>query len=169
LRLCRSLGKEHSSIMNSYAGRQCAHKVSSTIVLDDGTITPTRRHSPRSSLIHDSCGQNVLRSCGIGARSCTALAIGGRLPHRSCDQTVSNGLLALELALSADGFRFLSRSPVRGFLIEAPAAHLSEYAFALHLLLQDAKRLLDVIVSNEYLHACCSQGSSAQTVEPSRI
>ena len=27
----------------------------------------------------------------------------------------------------------------------------------LHLSLEDAKRLLDVIVSNEYLHACCSK------------
>src|SRR5262249_8234202 len=51
----------------------------------------------------------------------------------------------------------LSRSPVRGLLTEAPAAHLPEHTFALHLPPRDAKRLLDVIVSNEYLHACCSK------------
>jgi len=109
------------------------------------------------------------RSSGIGARSCPVLAAGGRLPHRSGDQSVSNGLLTRELALSADGFSFLSRRPVRGLLIEAPSAHLPEYTFALHLPLQDATRLLDVIVSNEYLHACCSQESSAQAVKANGI
>jgi hypothetical protein len=58
--------------------------------------------------------------------------------------------------------------PVRGLLIEAPAAHLPEHTFALHLPLQDAKRLLEVIVSNKNLHACCSHGSSAQIVEATR-
>src|SRR6516162_9468313 len=96
-------------------------------------------------------------SSGIGTRSCPILAVGGGLPHRSCDKSVSNGLLARQLPRTPHGFSFLSRRPVRGLLIEAPAAHLPEHTFALHLPLQDAKRLLDVIVSNEYLHACCSQ------------
>jgi hypothetical protein len=109
------------------------------------------------------------RSSGIGARSWPVLAVGGRLSYRSGDQSVSNGLLARQLERAPHGFSFLPCRPVRGLLIEAPAAHLPEHTFALHLPLQDAKRLLDVIVSNEYLHACCSQGSSAQTVEASRI
>jgi hypothetical protein len=122
-----------------------------------------------SLLSAHSCPLALPRSSGIGTRSCPVLAFGGKLPHRSGDQPVSNGLFAREFALSADGFRFLSRSPVRGLLIVAPAAHLPEHTFALHLPLQDAKRFLDVIVSNEYLHACCSQESSAQTVGASRI
>ena len=100
----------------------------------------------------------LARSGGIGARSRPAVAISRRLSRGSSDQPVSNGLLARELASAADSFRFLSRSLVRGLLIEAPAAHLPEHALALHFSLENAKRLLDVIVSNEYLHACCSQG-----------
>jgi hypothetical protein len=79
--------------------------------------------------------------------------VGGYLPHRSGYQALSNSLFARQLARAPHGFSLLSRRPVRGLLIEAPPAHLSEHTFALHLPLQDAKRLLDIIVSNEYLHA----------------
>lgn len=35
-----------------------------------------------------------------------------------------------------------------GFFIKFPALHLSERAFALHLLLESAERLLDIIVAD---------------------
>jgi hypothetical protein len=59
------------------------------------------------------------------------------------------------MSLAAE--RLYSLLPAVYRLVEAPAPHLSEHALTLHLSLEDAKRLLNVIVSNEYLHACCSQ------------
>jgi hypothetical protein len=82
-----------------------------------------------------------------------ALAAICRLLCWSGDQALSNSLFARQFACAPHGFSFLSRRPVRRLLIEAPAAHLPEHTFALHLPLKDAKRLLDVIVSDEYLHA----------------
>jgi hypothetical protein len=60
------------------------------------------------------------RSTGIGARSCPVLAVGGGLPDRSGDKSVSNGLLARQLARTPHGFSFLSRRPVRGLLTQNP-------------------------------------------------
>jgi len=44
----------------------------------------------------------------------------------------------------------------RGLLVEATAAHLPEHTFTLHSLLQNAKCLLDIIVSDKELHRACS-------------
>src|SRR5215475_11841050 len=89
----------------------------------------------------------------VSARIRPALVAGGRLPYWSGDQSVPDSLPARQLARSPHSLRLLSRHLVRWLLIEATAAHLPEHTFALHLLLQDAKRLLDVVVTNEYLHA----------------
>ena len=88
----------------------------------------------------------------MGTRSSPTFASDSGLPCGSGNQSVPNGLLAREFAPPANRFRFLSRCFVRRLLIEALAAHLPEHAFALHFLLKDTKRLIDVVVSNEYLH-----------------
>jgi hypothetical protein len=65
-------------------------------------------------------------------------------------------LFARQLARSSHRFSLLSCYPVGGLLVEATAAHLPEHTFTLHSLLQNAKCLLDIIVSDEYLHRTCS-------------
>ena len=60
-------------------------------------------------------------------------------------------LLARELARPANGFGFLAVAALRRLLVEAPLLHLAKDAFALHFLLQDAERLVDVVVTDENL------------------
>jgi hypothetical protein len=62
-------------------------------------------------------------------------------------------LFAGELAGAADGFRFLSDSPLGGFFVMAAKLHLAEYALALHLPLQHPEGLVDIVVADENLHA----------------
>src|SRR4029077_1057306 len=60
--------------------------------------------------------------------------------------------LAHQLAGPADGLGALAGAALGGLLVVAAELHLSEDAFALHLLLQDAQRLIDVVFTNENLH-----------------
>jgi hypothetical protein len=61
--------------------------------------------------------------------------------------------LARNLAGAADGFSLFSRSLFGGLLVMFAKLHLSEDALALHFLLQDPEGLVDIIVSDENLHA----------------
>src|SRR6185312_548100 len=72
--------------------------------------------------------------------------------HRQ--ETFALHLLARELAGAADRFRLFPRFLFGGFLVMTAELHLAENAFALHLLLQRLEGLVDVVVANEYLHAC---------------
>lgn len=70
---------------------------------------------------------------------------------RRGNETFALRLLASELALSSDRLRLFPLRPLGRLLITAPPFHLAEDAFALHLLLQDPKRLVDVVVADENL------------------
>src|SRR5215471_747824 len=50
---------------------------------------------------------------------------------------------------------FFSCRLLRGFFTEAPL-HFAEHAFALHFLLQDARSLINVVVTDQDLHKLCS-------------
>jgi hypothetical protein len=54
LGLCRRLGKEHARGMDRDALGRARMKSASTVVLEEGTITPTRRQFVRSSLMRRS-------------------------------------------------------------------------------------------------------------------
>src|SRR4029079_7754187 len=69
-----------------------------------------------------------------------------------CDQAFADRLLARRLAAAAHGLALLARRLLRRLLVEAPALHLAEHSLALHFLLQDAKRLVDIIVADKNLH-----------------
>src|SRR5204862_3828047 len=71
------------------------------------------------------------------------------LLRRRCDQPVSDRLLARQLAPAAHRFGLLARCAIRRLLIETPPLHLAEYAFPLHLFLEDAKSLVDIVVADE--------------------
>ena len=51
------------------------------------------------------------------------------------------------------GFRLLPDSLLGGFLVMAAELHLAEDALALHLLLQHLEGLVDIVVTDENLHA----------------
>jgi hypothetical protein len=70
---------------------------------------------------------------------------------RRRDETFTLRLLARQLARAANGLASLPRGSLRRLFVEAPSLHLAENAFPLHLLLENAKRLVDVVVTNEYL------------------
>jgi hypothetical protein len=67
------------------------------------------------------------------------------------DEPLILSFLARELARAADGLSFLSSALFRWFLVKSPAFHFSEDTFSLHLPLQCFERLIDVVVSDEYL------------------
>jgi hypothetical protein len=64
--------------------------------------------------------------------------------------------LAGELAGTADRLALFPRRLLRRLLVEPAPLHLPEYAFALHLFLQDAERLIDIVVANEHMQICLS-------------
>src|SRR5262249_41518390 len=66
-------------------------------------------------------------------------------------------LLARELACAADGFRPLARLFLGGLLIMTAKLHLAEHALALHLLLHRLEGLIDIVVTNQTLHASSSR------------
>jgi hypothetical protein len=66
-------------------------------------------------------------------------------------QTFPDGLFASELASPANRLGFFARLPLRRLLVGAPLFHFPEDAFALHLLLQNTKRLVDIVVANKYV------------------
>ncbi|MNZ99198.1 hypothetical protein D3C78_1185140 [compost metagenome] len=54
--------------------------------------------------------------------------------------------------MAAHGLCFFADALFRGLFIGLPGPHLAENALTLHSLFQNAKGLLYIIVSNEYLH-----------------
>lgn len=60
-------------------------------------------------------------------------------------------LLASRLAAPPDRLGFLPNPPLGGLLIGAPCLHLAEQALALHLLFEDTKSLIDIVVAYKNL------------------
>jgi hypothetical protein len=68
-------------------------------------------------------------------------------------------LLASELAAAPYGLGPFTHRSLRRLLVEPASLHFAKHAFALHLLLEDAKSLLNVIVANQDLHASSSNAA----------
>lgn len=93
------------------------------------------------------------RSLGGGGRDRGRTRTGDALlALRRRQQAFALRLLAGELAGATNGLGLLASTLLRGLLVGPALLHLLEDAFALHLLLQDAKRLLDVVFTNQNLH-----------------
>ena len=60
--------------------------------------------------------------------------------------------LRISFARAADGFGALAGAALGGLLVVTAELHLAEDTFALHLLLQDAQRLIDIVFADENLH-----------------
>jgi peptide deformylase len=72
--------------------------------------------------------------------------------------------LALKLTGPAHGLGSLAGAPFGRFLVVPSELHLAEYALPLHLLLERLQRLIDIVVTHQYLHLAafssfCSSGS----------
>jgi pimeloyl-ACP methyl ester carboxylesterase len=97
-------------------------------------------------------------SCLLEARppgpACSAGRHGLRL-HRQ--QALALHAFAGELARPADRFRLFAGLLFGGFFVMAAELHLAENALALHFLLERLEGLIDVVVTNENLHASSSQ------------
>ena len=80
----------------------------------------------------------------------------GRLAgaRTAADEAFALGALASQLARPTNGLGLLASLLLRRLLIVATELHLAENAFPLHLLLERLESLIDVVVANEYLHAC---------------
>src|SRR4051812_49731221 len=96
-------------------------------------------------------GVAALALRGRRGREAGAAAAGGetRLRLRRGDQALADCGLASLLAGPADGLGLLASLAHGRLLISLALLHLAEDALALHLLLEDAKRLIDVVVANE--------------------
>ena len=70
---------------------------------------------------------------------------------RRRDETFALRLLARQLARAAHRFASLPCRSFRRLFVEASALHLAENAFSLHLLFENPKSLVDIVVANEYL------------------
>ena len=89
-----------------------------------------------------------------GAASCVDVPEGQLRDRRRqvLEETFALGLLARQLAGTADGLGLFARFLLGRFLEMLPELHFTEHAFALQLLLQGAERLIDIVVANTDLH-----------------
>ena len=71
----------------------------------------------------------------------------------SLDQPVTLQALALKLTCPANGRCMFARAALGRLFIKPPQLHLAVHPFALKFLLKRAKRLIDIVVTNRYLHS----------------
>ena len=84
--------------------------------------------------------------------TCPWSAGAGRRARGSREAAFALGALAGELAGAANCFRLLAGLLLGWLLVVTAQLHFAEDAFALHLLLQRAKRLINIVVTDENLH-----------------
>jgi hypothetical protein len=71
---------------------------------------------------------------------------------RGYDAAFALGALASQLANATNGFGLFTRTLLRGLFIVVAHLHFTKDAFALHLLLESAESLINVVVADKYLH-----------------
>src|SRR5580704_8537960 len=102
---------------------------------------------PRSKTRRTRCARRAASSGGAAG------AGAGNHPWLHRQQALALQLLAGELAGAADGFGLLADALLGRFFVMTAQLHLAEHALALHLLLQHPQRLVDIVVTDENLHA----------------
>ena len=68
------------------------------------------------------------------------------------EKTFALRFFARQLAGTANGLGLFAGTLLRRFLEMLPKLHFTEHAFALQLLFQGTKRLIDIVVANTDLH-----------------
>src|SRR6266849_3494130 len=101
-------------------------------------------------------GRNSQKQSKAGAARSARRAAGagpGRGARFHRQQAFALQALARELACPANRLGLFTRLFFRGFLVVPAQLHLAENALALHLLLERLEGLIDVVVTDENLHA----------------
>ena len=70
----------------------------------------------------------------------------------TADEAFALSALAGQLANAANGFSLFTRTLLRRLFVIVAHLHFTENAFALHLLLESAESLINVVVADKYLH-----------------
>jgi len=70
----------------------------------------------------------------------------------AADEAFALGALASQLANATNSFSLFTRTLLRRLFVIVAHLHFTENAFALHLLLESAESLIDVVVADKYLH-----------------
>jgi hypothetical protein len=89
---------------------------------------------------------------GSARRARSSGASGGSRARRHRQKTFALRALAGQLAGTANGFGLFAGALLGRLLIVSAHLHFAEDAFALHLFLERAKRLVNIVVADEYLH-----------------
>src|SRR5580698_1035985 len=111
-----------------------------------------RRNRSKIGLSASAEAGRTRRAGPAGARAAGTTRAGGLRLHRQ--EALTLQLLARKLAGAADRLRLLPHLLFRWFLVVAAEFHLAENALALHLFLQHLEGLVDIVVTDENLHAC---------------
>ena len=80
-----------------------------------------------------------------------AVGIETRLLARGCDRAVEDRLLAGHLAGPTQRLAFFASRLLGRFFVKATAFHFTKNALTLHLFLQDAEGLVDIVVADKNL------------------
>jgi hypothetical protein len=88
---------------------------------------------------------------GTYSRCSSGFAIRDSFILRSCDEPIPYRLLAGKLTRATRRLGSLPRCSLRWLLVKPAPFHFPKHTFALHFLLQDAKSLIDIVVSDEHL------------------
>jgi len=75
-----------------------------------------------------------------------------RRKRSACNQTFALGALTGQLANATNGFGLLASTLLRRLLVVVAHLHFAENAFALHLLLESAESLINIVIADKYLH-----------------
>lgn len=70
----------------------------------------------------------------------------------AADETFALGALTGQLACAANGFCLFAGALFGRLFIMATHLHFAEDTFALHLFLESAESLINIIIADEYLH-----------------
>ena len=74
------------------------------------------------------------------------------LTSRSSDDAFALCLLTSELANATNSLSLLTSTLLRRLFVIVAHFHFAEDAFALHLLLESAEGLIDIVIADKYLH-----------------
>ena len=77
-------------------------------------------------------------------------------------QAFALGLFAGQLAGAADSLGFFPGAFFGRLFVKIPQFHFAKYTFALKFFLKGSESLIDIVVTNKYLHVCfrfCSSSS----------
>ena len=70
----------------------------------------------------------------------------------ACDQTFALCTLACQLANTTNSFCLLASTLLRRLFVIVAHLHFAKNAFALHLLLESAESLVNIVIADKYLH-----------------